>query len=91
MIPERAWSLAFEAPNDPGAGGWIVSCAGGAAGAGSELRFLTTMGAGAFVSASVTGFLTTVSGAMIEVDFFAAGGWVSLVDKHDVRALLDGE
>ena len=43
-----------------------------------DSSFLTTMGAGVLVS---TGFLTTVSGAMIEVDFFGAGGWVSLVDK----------
>jgi hypothetical protein len=39
---------------------------------------LTIIGAEVFVS---TGFLTTVSGAMIEGDFFGVGEWVSLVDK----------
>src|SRR5277367_2741709 len=79
MIPEIAWSFVFEAtPNDPGAGGGVESCGAGVGGVGLEISFLTTMGGSAVVS---TGFLTTVSGATIEVDFFGVGGCASVVER----------
>ena len=77
--PERAWSSGFEAtPKDGGAGGWAESGCNGLGLAGLETSFLTTIGAGGLAS---EGVLTTVFDATIEVDFFAAGGRVSAVER----------
>ena len=70
MIPERAWSLAFEATfKDPGAGG-AESGGSGAGGAGLEASFLTTIGA----DFAAGGALGAVFDSTVEFDFLAGEG-----------------